>query len=86
MREGPRGCLPTEGNCTRLSALVSAPKQRAGVLFCFPPQSRGWMMIQGRHGDQTEGRRLSRRVILGQRTTLGATDLHCHHYQRKPLE
>gem|GEM_PF-5557153 len=42
------------------------------------------MMIQGQDGDQTEARRLSRRVILGQRTTLGATDLLCHFYQRKP--
>jgi hypothetical protein len=42
------------------------------------------MMIQGRDGDQTEARRLSRRVILGQKTTLSATDLRCHFYERKP--
>ncbi len=41
-------------------------------------------MIQGQDGDKTEARRLSRRVILGQKTTLGATDLLCHSYQRKP--
>src|SRR5208337_703848 len=78
------GCLPTQGNCTRLRAMVSVPEQRAESLFCCPHQSAGWMMIQGQDGDQTEARRLSRRVILGQRTTLGATDLLCHFYQRKP--
>jgi hypothetical protein len=82
--EDPGGCLPTQGNCTRLRAMVSVPEQRAESLFCCPDQSGGWMMIQGRDGDQTEARRLSRRVILGQKTTLGATDLLCHSYQRKP--
>ena len=43
------------------------------------------MTIQGQqNGDQAEAGRLSRRVILGQKTTLGATDLLCHSYQRKP--
>ncbi len=69
------------------------PSKRAEFLF-FCPQQDGewmtiqdgeWMTIQGQeNGDQSEAGRLSRRVILGQKTTLGATDLLCHSYQRKP--
>ena len=78
------GCLPTQGNCRRLRAVASVSEQRAESLFCCPQQSGGWMTIQGQIRDQTESRRLSRRVILGQKTTLDATDLPCHSYQRKP--
>ena len=42
------------------------------------------LLRDGQNGDQSEAGRLSRRVILGQKTTLGATDLLCHSYQRKP--
>jgi len=78
------GYLPTQGYCRRLRAVSSVSEQRTESLFCCPRQSGGWMTIQGQIGDQTEARRLSRRVILGQKTKLGATDLLCHSYQRKP--
>ena len=61
------------------------PSKRAEFLFFCPQQNGEWMTIQGQqNGDQSEAGRLSRRVILGQKTTLGATDLLCHSYQRKP--
>ena len=94
--DGPRsGALAwrgSGGDARRPSAIAEDdtlwprhPSKRAESLFFCPRQNGEWMTIQGRqNGDQSEAGRLSRRVVPGRKTTLGATDLLCHSYQRKP--
>ncbi len=94
--DGPRsGALAWRGSGGLLADPVQLQKttrcglgirgKRAEFLFFCPQQNGEGLTIQGQqNGDRAEAGRLSRRVILGQKTTLGATDLLCHPYQRKP--
>ena len=73
--------LPEEdlGGARRPSAIAEDdtlwpryPSKRAEFLFFCPQQNGEWMTIQGQeNGDQSEAASLLRRVILGQKTTLG---------------